>query len=155
MVRIPILRAGLALVLLASAAACAQRYRSARSVKYSWRASPCRVPDAATTRHLHSLRRLASDSSKVAGGAAWHTGSKVPIIADTNHILVVLEPARCAAALAAFNTLLELSDSSATEIELLQADSVFVASHPAIMSGEWVMRNVFNSRFTYLGSYMN
>ncbi len=79
----------------------------------------------------------------------------VPAVSDTaNRIVVVSDSARCTAALIAFNTTAQLTDSSATEIELIQADTVFVASHPAIMSGEFVMRYVFDRGFHYLGSYL-
>lgn len=116
-------------------------------------ASPCRARDAATTAHLHYLRALAISSSNAAAG--WRASVHVPAVSDTaNRIVVVSDSAQCTAALIAFNTTAQLTDSSATEIELIQADTVFVASHPAIMSGEFVMRYVFDRGFHYLGSYL-
>jgi hypothetical protein len=59
----------------------------------------------------------------------------------------------CASALAAYNALITL-DGSASEIELLRADTVFVTAHPPILSGKVLASHVFDSAFHCLGSYL-
>jgi hypothetical protein len=113
----------------------------------------CRTPDVVTIAHLTYLRQ--SSSSASAQDSAWRVHLNVPRIADTtNRIVVVSDSTLCTRALAAYNVAAALTDSAATEIELLQADTVFVASHPSIRSGEFVMSYVFDHAFNFLGSYL-
>ena len=105
---------------------------------------------AATTAHLHYLR--VSSASAATGDSAWRTHTRVPLIADTTLVRAVTDPTLCARALAAYNAIV-LPDSGATEIELLRADTVYVADHPLVCSGEWTFAYVLGSAFQYLGSY--
>jgi hypothetical protein len=113
--------------------------------------SPCRAPDGATAAHLHYLRVSSIAPTK----AAWRASTNVPLVADTATLVtVVSDSTLCAGALVAFNAIV-LPDSAATEIELLRADTVYVAGHPRVRSGEWNMAYVFGSTFQVLGSYLH
>lgn len=110
----------------------------------------CRMPDASTTERLHYLRLASMSPRKV----AWRTATKVPLLVDTTALVdVVSDSVLCARALTAYNTIV-LPDSAATEIELLRADTVYVATHPTVRSGEFIMSYVFDSTFQWLGAYL-
>jgi hypothetical protein len=115
-------------------------------------AAPCRAVDGVTLKHLHYLR--ISSVGTTAADSAWRSDTHVPVVADTLHdIGIVADSSLCAAALNAYNALVT-PDSAATEIELFQADTVYVAAHPLILSGEFVASHVFDRSFRYLGTYM-
>ena len=115
-------------------------------------APPCRSPDAVTARHLHYLRMTSIGTAPA--DSAWRAGTRVPVVADTLHdIVVVTDSSLCASGLAAYNALIT-PDSLVSEIELLQADTVFVADHPSIRSGEFVASHVFDRAFRFLGGYL-
>ena len=104
-----------------------------------------------TIAHLHYLRVMSGGTSSA--DSAWRVGTHVPMVTDTlRDIDTVSDPALCASALVAFNSMIT-PDSAATEIELLRADSVYVAAHPSIRSGEFIASHVFDRAFRYLGSY--
>lgn len=113
---------------------------------------PCRVPDGTTVAHLHYLRT--SSISSDPEDSTWRMNTKVPSVVDTTgKIYVVSDSALCAQALAVFNSTVLRADSGATEIEVLRVDTVYVVSNPAIMSGEFIARRVFDSAFNQLSTY--
>jgi hypothetical protein len=94
-------------------------------------------------------------SSSAPAAATWRASTKVPQLTDTvTNVIAISDSALCATALTAFNTTAELTDSAATEIQLLRVDTVYVASHPSIQSGEFVMSYVFDLTFHFLGAYL-
>ena len=114
---------------------------------------PCLPINATTLKHLHYVRAMASSSAPAA--ATWRASTKVPQLTDTvTNVIAISDSALCATALTAFNTTAELTDSAATEIQLLRVDTVYVASHPSIQSGEFVMSYVFDLTFHFLGAYL-
>jgi hypothetical protein len=116
-------------------------------------AAPCRLVDIATVEHLRYLRERAhrTDTSDV----SFRRLVGVPFVQDTNQIAVVADSAICARAASAFNTIVELEDSTVTEIEVIRVDSIYVVSHPMVASGEWVARYVFNRNFEFIEAYLN
>jgi hypothetical protein len=146
---IPVIAAASTLLMLASPAG----HLSASDIdKSTYLGGPCRASDSMTTEHLHYLRRFSIDTSPRA--VAWRDGAKIPLITDTtSNVAVVSDSAACRSALVAYNALVT-PDSAVTEIELLRADSVYVASNPSVLSGEFVGRHVFNHSFHYIGSYL-
>ena len=143
-----------ALVLLTLLGACSLAPPAARIGDGSGQprlAGPCRPVDAVTRSHLHYLR--ISSIGPLPGSVSWRVGTKVPFVRDTlTDIDVVADPHLCSRALRAYNAIVT-PDSQATEIEL-RADTVYVAAHPLIRSGEFVTSYVFDRSFRFLGAYL-
>ena len=115
--------------------------------------NPCRTPDTATAKHLHYLRLRASGASPVS--VTWRGSSKVPFVTDTTGLItVVADSATCARAIASYDTLMLHGDSAVTEIEVIQADTLFVISHPLVRPGEWVGRFVVDTGMRPIAGYL-
>ncbi|HUQ46023.1 MAG TPA: hypothetical protein VM033_05195 [Gemmatimonadaceae bacterium] len=112
--------------------------------------NPCLIGHGSTVGHLHYLRISSIGTTR--NDSLWRANTRVPVVTDTAAIVVVSDSLLCRGALNAYNAIVN-TDSAATEIELLRADTVYVASHPAIASGEWIGRYVLDRSFNYLGSY--
>jgi hypothetical protein len=114
---------------------------------------PCRAVDVATLDHQHFLRVRAHATT--GGHPQWRALVKLPFVGDTTLIVPVTDSATCVRGVRAFNSVVELSDSAVTEIEIIRVDSVYVVSHPLVRSGEFTFRYVFDPAFRFLDAYFN
>lgn len=116
-------------------------------------ASACRTADSETSEHLRYLRMLAAGTSQAAAG--WRASTLIPYVSDTvTKIGVVTTSKTCSQALSAYVATAQLTSGSISQVEVLRADTVMVVSNPSVMSGEFVMRYVYDSRFKFLGAYL-
>jgi hypothetical protein len=117
------------------------------------KASACRPSDASTTEHLGYLRMLSGGSTQAA--AKWRTFTHVPFITDpTTGVTVVTTSKTCSQALSAYVARTGLPANTLSQVEVLRADTVMVISSPGLKTGEFVSRYVFDSRFNFLGTYL-